>query len=77
MTKRYAAIHAKFKRYIIGHSDRLELERNNNEEKVIIKYSIKNSLVRRVCNGGKDRRRVFHEPLDREGFTCHITEFSA
>jgi len=45
VTKRYAVIHTKVNRYTTGHSDQLELERKKVEKKVIIRYSIKNSLV--------------------------------
>lgn len=76
MTKRYPTIHTKFKRYTRSRPNRLELKREKIEKKVVIRYSIKNLLARWIGSGGKDHRCVFHEPLNCEGFSGHIAEFS-
>jgi len=74
--KRYPVIHTKFKRYTRSRPNRLEPKRKI-KKKVVIRYSIKNSLAQRVRSGGEDHRRVFYEPLNREGFSSHIAEFGA
>jgi len=74
--KRYPVIHMKFRRYTTGHSDRLELEREKIEKKAIIRYSIKNLSILRTRSGVKYRGRVFYQPLDGEGFSSHVVEFS-
>ena len=75
VTKSCAVIHTKFKRYTTGHSDRFESEREKIEKKVVIRYSIKNSLSRRIRSKVKYCGRVLYEPLYREGFSGHIAEF--
>jgi len=59
-------------------SSRLELRRikkDRREKKAIIRYSIKNSLVRPIRRGVEDRGRVLYEPLNRERLSSHIAEF--
>jgi len=74
VTKRYVAIHTS-QTVHPDCSGRLELETKKIEERVVIRYFIKNSLVRRIRSGVKDRRCVFYEPFNREGFSSHIAEF--
>ena len=76
VTKRYPVIHTKFETVYQKQFEPARIEKAKIEKKLVIRYFIKNSLVRRFRSGGKDRRRVFYEPLDREGFPGHIAEFS-
>jgi len=54
---------------------RIGEKEDREEKKVVIRYSIKNSLVLRIRSGVKYRGRVFYEPLNRERLSSHIVEF--